>query len=448
MPKKKLTIAEQLVRRKYTTPPRIYASIYHLLGSRRFIASKYNPEYIIKDDINDCKGPCILIWNHLSRIDHSWLMTAAYPRRYNMVAGYNEFFRKHLHTVFKLMRIIPKKSYTQDMISVRAMNYCLKHNGCLTFSPEGTSSIFGMNQPIVPGTGKFIKHYKVPVYFAKLEGGYLTNTKVCLDERIGKVRLTLSLLFTPEDLEKMTADEVQDKINEVFHHDDYLWNKKERIHFVQKKKGPTRYAHHLNDILYRCPRCGKEEMVAEGDKIYCAACGNGASIDDLYDFHPFDESCIIPETPSIWSQWERKEIIKEINANPDFRFETDVKIGCLRDYEYVPHKGTTFPCGTGHVVLDHQGIHIDGTKDGKPIHYDLSYAQYYSVIITNDCSMFSLFTDDDNYYDFIPDTPCVGKIIHIVEEMHRHHFNYWKNLPWYDDMYEGMKLGIDVEKKD
>ena len=121
----------------------------------------------------------------------------------------------------------------------------------MAFAPEGTSSIFGHNQPIVPGTGRFLKYYHVPVYFMKLEGAYLTSHKVCIDDRIGKVNATLSLLFSPEDLLKMTPQEIDDKINEAFHHDDYKWNKTARIKY--KSKG--RILTNMNDMLYKCPKC-------------------------------------------------------------------------------------------------------------------------------------------------------------------------------------------------
>ena len=42
------------------------------------------------------------------------------------------------------------------------------------------SSISGAQQPVALGSGKFIKHYNLPVLMIKIKGGYLTNTKYCL----------------------------------------------------------------------------------------------------------------------------------------------------------------------------------------------------------------------------------------------------------------------------
>ena len=48
-------------------------------------------------------------------------------------------------------------------------------------------------------------------------------------------------------------------------------------------------------------------MKGEGDKIVCSACGNGATMDDYYQFHPFD-GAVIPQSPYDWVESERRDI--------------------------------------------------------------------------------------------------------------------------------------------
>ena len=57
----------------------------------KIVGRKYHAEFKIIDDIKDCEGPCFVIFNHLSRIDHFYTNEITYPRRVNMMAGYNEF---------------------------------------------------------------------------------------------------------------------------------------------------------------------------------------------------------------------------------------------------------------------------------------------------------------------------------------------------------------------
>ena len=271
----------------------------------------------------------------------------------------------------------------------------------------------------------------------KLEGAYLTSHKVCIDDRVGKVYATLSILFTPEDLQKMTPEEIDLKINEAFHHDDYKWNKTARIKYKSKGRIMT----NMQDMLYKCPRCGAElQMDAKGRYIRCENCGNGAIMDDYYDFHPFDDTCKTFDTPTDWVDWERVQVIHEIRNNPDFFIEEEVNLGKLPDYKPVKDNNkTSIPCGKGKIRFDHQGIHFDGVKDGQPWKYDWSYNIIYSLIIENDLTQFAL-TVDGMVHDFIPKRHIVGKLILVTEEMHRLHFNTWKNFPWNDYMYEGTEL--------
>ncbi|HHT66650.1 MAG TPA: hypothetical protein GX010_00205 [Erysipelotrichaceae bacterium] len=440
MKKEKLTIAEKLSKRKYKTPSSCIWAAYALLARSPFFGPRYNVEYEVIDDINKCEGPAFIIWNHQSRRDYLFLKNLIAPRKFNMLAGYQEFFRKKFALLFKLAQIIPKKNFTNDPKSIRDINHIIKSGGTVAFSPEGTSSVFGHNQPIVPGTGRFLKYYRVPVYFMKLKGSYLTSHKVCIDDRIGKVYATLSLLFKPEDLEKMSPEEIDNKINEAFRHDDYKWNKIARIRYNSKGKIMT----NMQDMLYKCPRCLEElKIEASGRTLKCLNCGNGATMDDYYDFHPFDDSCKIFDTPTDWLDWERVQVIREIRNNSNFVIKEEVKIGELPKYKLIKDNNkTSVPCGHGVISFDHQGIHFDGIKNGEPWHFDLSYSVIYSPIIQNDLTQFALSVNEE-IYDFFPKRRVVGKIILVVEEMHRLHFNTWKNFPWNDYMYQD----VNQEKK-
>ena len=430
--KTKPTLQQKLAKRKYHIPSRFIHTLYRVIMSG-IVARKYNPRYEIVDKVSDCKGPCFVIWNHLSRLDHAFVMAAAWPRRINILAGYNEFFRSHLALVFRLENIIPKKNYIDDFNSVRAMNSIIKQGGCIAFAPEGMSSIYGQNQPIIAGTGRFLQFYHIPVYYVNIKGSYLTSTKVCLDERYGRVDVKCSLLFTPEQLEAMAPEEIDAKINEAFRHDDYAWGKEQHI----KWKNSGNMCEKLNEICYKCPRCGAEmAMEAGGNTIRCSKCGNGATVDDYYEFHPLDGDCVIPEFPTKWVEMERKAIIDEIRRDPSYSFSFHTKLGCLPEYKLVKSKKvTSVVCGEGDFTIDHSGLHYRGTKHGEPWQFDLDYKAVFSIPIVTDTSYFSLYVGKE-FHDFFPDAPVVGKLLLLTEEMHRLHENYFKNFPWYDWMYE------------
>jgi ribosomal protein S27AE len=425
--------AEKLEARRFHPPGRFIYGVYHFL-SHWLILRKYHPTITVKDNPNDCKGSCFLIWNHLGREDHAYMIEATYPKRFNILAGYNEFFRSHLQFPFHLINALPKKNWAMDPQGLKNMMSIIKQGGSICFSPEGMSSIYGTNQPIAIGTGHFLKHFGIPVYIMKLKGAYLTNTKVCLDSRVGKCEAEISLLFSPEDLKKLTNEEIDDQINLAFKNDDYEYAKEQHV----KWKAHGRICDHLNDICYQCPRCGEDlVMEAHGNEIKCKRCGNGAKMNDFYQFEPFDDTCVIPESPSKWVKLERRKVIEEIRKDPNYSFSVKVKIGFLPKYHFVRHKATTEIMGEGLFTLDHQGLHFEGTKNGGRYAFDLSYEDVFSLVIVTDVSFFSLYVKAE-FVDFYPETPCVGKLLLLTEEMHRLHVNSWKCFPWDEYLYENL----------
>ena len=438
--KEKLTISQKLAKRKYRPPLRIISSLYKFIMVD-IVSRKYKPKFHKIDKVSDCDGPCFVIFNHLSRIDHAYLAGACYPRRTNMMAAFNEFFRSKFSFIFALNKVIPKKNYSADVISIRGVSEVLKRGGCVTFAPEGVASDFGCNKPIVPGTSKMFKHFKVPVYLCYLEGQFLQNTKVCLDERYGETHATTTLLFSKEDVERLSVEEMDDIINEKFRRNEYEWNREKKI----KWKTNGRICHRLEDYCYKCPKCKSEfTMLGTGNKIECLNCGNGATMDDYYVFHPY-ENAVIPIDPCVWAEQERMDVIKEIRADLNYVFEDDCKIGNIDEYKLVKSKNPTYIVGEGKISVDHKGLHYKGTRNGEPYEFSVGYKNLYTFFVATDTNAFSLYVKGE-YFEIYPKRKTVGKILLLVEEMHRYHINYYKNFKWNDYMYEGMELGIDLKQ--
>ncbi|MFA6365813.1 MAG: hypothetical protein WCX13_01345 [Candidatus Hydrogenedentales bacterium] len=259
-----------------------------------------------------------------------------------------------------MLQIIPKKNFTPDLYTIKEMHRIIDGGGKVIIFPEGMSSIGGGNQPCAIGSGKMLKHFGVPVLVTKISGGYLTNTKYCLDERHGKVEVVIDRLFEPEELEKMTEEEIEDRLHAAIRNDDYAWNKRERVKF----DGKGRMAHNMHHLLYWCPKCGAEfAMRGSGDVIKCSACGNGATVNDYYDLIPLDDTCVIPETPKVWFDMERKKEYGEL-LKDGYELRENVKLGVLPSEEFLKDKKTSEIVGAGQLRLDRQGLHYDGTRDG------------------------------------------------------------------------------------
>lgn len=417
---KKLTNEQKMYSKKITKPNFIYG----LLGGiwKTFMYKKYNVSYTFNYDFKKENGPYIFMSNHASRLDYIFTGVPLLPNRYNFVAGYNEFYRSHLVGVFGLLKVIPKKNFTPDGYTIKEISRVLKNGGKITIFPEGMSSISGANQPVAVGTGKFIKHFKVPVYYSVIKGGYLTSPKYNLKDRLGKVEVVFDRLFTREEIEKLSPQEIEDKINESIYHDDYKWNKEKQYHYDIGDKG----AENLEDLLFVCPKCKSfHTMTTEGNKIFCKACGNGATLKDTYELVAFDGS-VIPETQTEWFNMQR-EIIKEQVKDENYRLEEKVKLGMLPEYSLLKKEDTSNIVGEGNIILDRTGLTYDGTKDGEAFTFHIDSKDLPTYGMCTDLSRFYTFIDG-KFVEFYPERKVVENFFLATEEIHRLNGGKWQDF--------------------
>lgn len=418
----KKTLQEKLGKRKLSPPFKplylILVTVMRLLYQKR-LGLTIRREITLKN----YKGPYIVVSNHASRYDYLYATMAFFPHTLNFVAGYNEFFRAHLAFIFRLMQVVPKRNFVPDTYAIRAVSRILKKGGRVILFPEGMSSISGANQPVAIGSGKFLKHFKVPVLKLQIAGGYLTTPKFSLDERPGKVEAAVSELFTAEQLDAMSAEEIQVKLDEALYHDDYAWNKIARVSFEAKGKTADR----LHTLLFWCPKCGAEfAMKGEGNTLACSRCGNGATLNDKYDLTPLDESSVIPETPQKWFELQRKHIYRAVKA-ADFALHEQVRLGALPRYEYLKDQSTSKIVGEGTLTLDSTGFSYEGTRDGRPFSFHINPAQLPTFGMCTDISRFYTFVDGE-FLEFFPEGETVEKWFLAAEEIHRLEGGAWRNF--------------------
>lgn len=421
----KLTIAEKLNRKKTGLPPAVLywplLKIWQLIFNRKLgVKFTYNARP------NKEKGPYVLISNHASRVDYLFTAPAVFPHRLNYVVGYNEFYRSHLSLILSIMQVIPKRNFTPDVHAIREIKRVIKKGGRVCFMPEGMSSISGGNQPSALGTGKLLKHLGVPVYYTVISGGYLTYTKHCLDERPGKVEITVDRLFTAEDLKTLSPDEIQAKVDEAIRHDDYEWNLTAKASF----DGKGEMAKNFGDLLYLCPRCGaKFTMKGEGDRLICSECGNGATVDSRYTLTPLDDDCVIPETVSKWYALERERAKQDV-ADPDFSYSEKVKLGTLPKYKTLKNQETSIVTGEGTLSISREGLKFSGTNNGEPFEFSMPTDLVPTYGMCTDITRFYTFCDSE-FYEFYPERNDVMYWFHVTEELHRANGGKWK----YADSY-------------
>ena len=417
----KKSLDQKLHSRKLKKPGILYIILGYLW--KLLFYKKYNINVTYKTDIKKVKEPFILLSNHASRLDYMFTALPLLPKKFNFVAGYNEFFRSHLAGIFKIMNVIPKKNFTADIYTIKEVTRIIKKKGNIILYPEGMSSISGANQPVAVGTGKFIKHFKLPVYYSLIKGGYLTSPKYDLDERLGKVEVEYDILLTPEEIEKLSPTEIEDLINKTLYHDDYAWNKEQKNEY---KVGNT-VAKNLHHLLYWCPRCKKEfTMKGEFNKIYCTSCNNGATITNTYEMIPFDDTCIIPSTQTEWFNKERA-LAKEEIKDPNFKLTEKVKLGVLPQYKYLKNQATSEIVGEGIITLNHDGLTYNGTYNNEVVELHIGIKEIPTYGMCTDLTRFYTFYKG-TFIEFYPENETVEKWFLCTESLHRYHNGKWRDF--------------------
>ncbi|MCR5088654.1 MAG: 1-acyl-sn-glycerol-3-phosphate acyltransferase [Oscillospiraceae bacterium] len=422
-----MTIDERIQRSEIKTPP---AWLYGLLmGVTAVLNRSSNTHFTYRARPSEEKGPLVMIANHASRVDYQFTAPPCYPKRLNYVVGYNEFFRFPTNLLLPFMQVIPKKNFTPDTHALRQMMRVIAQGGNICLMPEGMSSITGMAQPVIPGGARLLKKLGVPVYYSKISGGYLTYTKHCLDQRKGRIEVVVDRMFTAEQLRELSVEEIEDSMNRLLAHDDYIWNRKAHVRF----HGKGQMARQLDTLLYLCPGCGAVyEMECQGNRMTCRRCGNSVELDEYYQLHA-DEGSVSPELVTDWTILERQRAAEEVRK-PDFCHSGHVRVGVLPEQKPLTGDATSLIRGEGMLSLDHGGLHFDGTLEGAPFRFTLPSAQLPTFGMCTDISRFYTFVDG-RFLEFYPDAGDVLLWDHLAEELHRYQGGKWQNTAYrhYED---------------
>lgn len=380
--------------------------------------------FIYRARPTDEKGSFVLVSNHASRNDFLFTAPVAWPRRMNYIVGYNEFYRFPINFVLKHAQVIPKRNFVVDVHCIRQAINVIRQGGAICFMPEGMSSITGMCQPVMLGTGAFLKKLGAPVYYTVVSGGYLTYTKHHLAARLGKINVVVDRMFTSEQLASLSPEEIEDTMNRLLAHDDYQWNKLQQIQFHAR----CGMAEKLETLLYYCPKCGAMgHNVGEGNRLRCTACGNTVEIDNCYNLHPVGESDVCPELVSDWALLERQRAAEQVRE-PDFCFSDHVRVGTLPEHGSLMG-GTSNITGEGTLTLTREGLGFSGTVKGQPLQFLLPPATLPTLGMVTDTTHCAVYYQNE-FYEFFTDSTDMLRWDHLVEELHRSLGGKWHTTPY------------------
>ncbi len=426
---KKLDLHEKLYSRRIHKPNSFLYWVFYSL-CKLVYKKKYGMRWTIQDDPRKENGPVIVIANHASRNDFLFAAMPLYPMKFNFLAAYNEFFRINLAFLFRVMQLIPKRQFYADSYSTFEIIRLVKQlKANVVFYPEGLSSIHGANQPSALGTGKLLKFLKVPVYSVVTSGAYLIQPKYKFwkKERYAYTETIIKKVFDPEDLKKLSIEEIEEKVDETIYNDDYEWAKNNHVIYKENGEG---IAEDLETLLYKCPKCGEEfKMETKGNIIRCSHCGNEAYINNDYTIHPKDDTCKIPTTQKKRFDYQRIKIREEIENNPDFEFSVECELGIMPKDHFLSSRKTAEIVGKGTLTLSHKdGFSYKGTMNNKPYEIHISNHDLYTFVMCYNANIIHFFYGGELRQFTFKTKGMPSKIMLIQNELHRIDGGPWKML--------------------
>ena len=405
--------------RKIKRPNRLIAftaiKVMKIISKKRGVVFSYSEEF--KKYKN--KQMVLISW-HPSRDDFIYVFSGFGRSDVHAVCGYQNVFQKTTYPLLKRLGVIAKYLYQPDVVSVKQMLSVVKEGRSLYFAPEGMQSTSGSNLPINPATINLLTKLKLPVAIATLHGSYFTKTRYSRDLKKGKISVNFDMLFTESDFENFSKEELEKKLQSAFIYNEYEYNRERKIKFVGEKEN----IYGLDNIIYKCPKCGKEfDFEINGNTMKCKSCDFAVSMNEYYEISSKNNDVPFSDVDE-WFKWQRNEVKKEIE-NPDFSLTTPVELFTVNTQK-LDNNFSQLKLGEGTLLLTVQGLLYQGTKNGENVELFLEAKSVHSLSISLDYEMDIYYKQD--YYCFKPteNKQHVVKWMLATEEIHNLYDETWE----------------------
>ena len=207
---------------------RIWTIFAFVIWAAAFIVKTRNKAKIVKRNKLP-KPPYILLSTHASMIDFYMALMTTFPHKVYWISTVEEFIPRFF--IFRRIGVLAKRKFTNDPQAAVRYLEVLKRKKILVVYPEARYSFMGENERIDKSIGRFAKMANVPVVLIKAHGDYLYCPQWS-DHKIRKINPIISevqTIVSKNEVESMTADEIQDRIEENFPTSEEEWMRRKKI---------------------------------------------------------------------------------------------------------------------------------------------------------------------------------------------------------------------------
>lgn len=406
--KKKYKTAKYPIRQ-----PKFFTGLIWVLSKITLIGKKYKVEKI---NMEGLEPPYMMLSNHMAFVDFKLAAMGTGKHRVNNVVNIDGYYQRPW--LMELIGAICTRKFTMDLHLVKSIRKVLSRGDVLCMYPEARYSPCGTTSYIPESVGMLVKRNKVPVVAVLHRGNYL----FCpfwdfRRKRDVPMHTTLTKILTPEEIEKMSVDQINDRIREALTYNDYEYQQKNGILITE----PYR-AEGLHKVLYQCPHCHTEsKMASKGAEIFCTECGKRWTLNENGTLSANDGETEFTQIPD-WFDWEREQVEKQIESG-EYSFSDEVEVYSMpRCWKFE---------NLGKARLTHDienGFVIEGNYNGAPYRVHRHPLQINSLHIEydwyrikrDDC--IDISTENDSFYCYFMNAEnIVTKLGFATEALYRKH---------------------------
>lgn len=359
---------------------------------------------MLRNEIKGVKGPFVVIANHQAQFDFVNLIGATH-RPMAFVISHSFYSTLPVRGLMDKIGVIPKQQFQTALSDMKRIKAVLDAGRPVALYPAGLMCEDGLSTPIPQATYKFLKWLGVDVYMARTSGAYFVQPKWGKGLRAGRTYMDIYKLFDKQELETLPVEEVKRRTDEALLFDAYREQETYRV----KYRGSNVAG--LQNVLYRCPHCGKEFTVALRDKqtLACESCGFSATADAYSLLHTADGQ---PLSVSDWS--------RETFAN----LKKQVAEGSLNDlsvpaaFRMIDSKKNRFvDVGRGTMSLTGEGFRLTGEMHGEAV--DLAISTVGMPTLPFSPGNYLEVQQNKTIYRCVPeDGRVVMKFVNMVKALH------------------------------
>jgi len=281
----------------------IYRLLYHIVKW----PVKATFGYSCGDD--KLEEPTLVVSNHVTDVDF-FFVTLGLNGSHTYYVASEHIFRLGWVSklIYWLVAPIARRKGTTAMDTAMTMMRKLRAGHSVCVFGEGESTWNGQTIPVFPATATLARVSGKPMKTFRIEGGHLTMPRWGKGLRRGRVYGHVVNTYTPEQLKKMSVDEINEAINRDIYEDAWERQKEKPVRYRSRKRAES-----IETALFLCPEC-KRIGTIHGKK-HQVICDCGFKV-DMTEYGTFEPSQPF-ENIAQWDKWQM-----ECLRNYDFASET------------------------------------------------------------------------------------------------------------------------------